>query len=128
MSDFDDWDDDEPDENDSGECQRCHGWWGYVVGPGGELGSRYTCDCGDEVRHSGADVLRDDELLSNGTIGPGGVWACRYCGPHPQSRAGWCAVGCGRDHGGMTYSASASSSEVGRAADVRVRPNNQGDA
>lgn len=39
------------DEDDSGECQKCHGWWGHVVLPGGALGSRYTCDCGEERRY-----------------------------------------------------------------------------
>lgn len=30
------------------------------------------------------------------------LWSCRSCGPHPESRSNWCAVGCGRDYNTMT--------------------------
>ena len=30
------------------------------------------------------------------------VWYCDHCGPNRKSDSGWCASGCGRDHGGMS--------------------------
>jgi len=30
------------------------------------------------------------------------MWSCNACGPHPQSTAGWCQSGCGRDYNTMT--------------------------
>lgn len=26
------------------------------------------------------------------------LWSCSHCGPHPDSRANWCAAGCGSDY------------------------------
>ena len=28
-------------------------------------------------------------------------WMCSHCGPHPESRGNWCAVGCGSDYNRM---------------------------
>lgn len=32
-----------------------------------------------------------------------GMWSCKACGPHPGSRATWCAKGCGSDYQEMTW-------------------------